>query len=786
MVSKQEKKSTGQTPRPCTEEPTRLEKINQRFESVDWTDLNSILTTLPGWKQELIRISSQSGNPSKRVHIEEFNLTTPYKDKILYQNTELILEPRKRHALFGHNGCGKSTLFRAMADGSLVHQGFPRHLSVLHMQEIETSPDNGNLMETVINSHELLYTLRLCRKHLLAEIEKKEKKEIRDNLDFVNKELEILKSDTAEERVSKMLKPLGFDDKAQKKNVNELSGGLRMRVALVCAFFQSPDLLLLDEPTNHLDFPSVLWLENRLRGYSGSFLLVTHDRQLLENVCNSVLVVEEKNIKYYRMDFQRFEKKKAIDDEKTLVEREKFLLKHRSSDPSTPLGRRVHQYREWITSYQERKVAVGDMFTFPDPSPLPGIDPDAPKDEIPLITMKDVTFKYPGTDVMIFSKKTNCTITAQTRMGIMGPNGAGKSTFLKLLTGRLQPTTGTVTTAEGFKLAYFGQHSAEELDLSMTPFEWMCFKYPGVKQTGKLRHHLKKAGMQGEMSDTRMNGFSGGQKARVIFAQLTYTCPHLLIMDEPTNFLDLESVDSLITACNKYPGAMLLVTHSRHMLHSCGNIYLSITPGKFSFFESITDCEKATYTFINDMEEGKSIKITKVQGGSGEQAQEEEEEEFSMEAIQRRRRLQKLAHEEAEKARREAVIQAEHEKLAKLAKIGGVDRDWQVGDDCLAFYAPEQRFYKAKIRQIPNKKKCNEKTDLTKGLICITYSGYGNSVRLHPNQVIPFTKEKPTTEQRQTAWDIHLQHLSITKKKKIAKKQELAKKKRAEKRARRR
>mgnify|MGYP002049007750 CR=1 FL=1 len=133
--------------------------------------------------------------------------------------------------------------------------------------------------------------------------------------------------------------------------------------------------------------------------------------------------------------------------------------------------------------------------------------------------------------------------------------------------------------------------------------------------------------MEGEMSETRMKGFSGGQKARVIFAQLTYQCPHLLIMDEPTNFLDLESVDSLITACNKYPGAMLLVTHSRHMLHSCGNIYLSITPGKFSFFENIKDCERATYSFIKDVEEGGKVKMKGMQGGAGEQGGDEEEEE---------------------------------------------------------------------------------------------------------------------------------------------------------------
>jgi len=233
---------------------------------------------------------------------------------------------------------------------------------------------------------------------------------------------------------------------------------------------------------------------------------------------------------------------------------------------------------------------------------------------------------------------------------------------------------------------------------------------------------------------------------------------------------------------------------------------LSITPGKFSFFEKITDCEKATYTFINDIEEGKNVKVTKVQGGSGEQGAEEEEEEFSMEAIQRRRQAAKRAQEEAERAKQEALDKAEQEKLAKLAQIGGADRAWQVGDECLAFYYPDQKFYKAKIRQIPKKpkggskkkgeegkqsKKDQEKSledALMGGLICITYSGYGNSVRLHPNQILPVLGEgtAPTKEQRQVAWDIHLQQAAINKKKKIAKKEAMQKKKRQERAARRR
>jgi ATPase subunit of ABC transporter with duplicated ATPase domains len=707
---------------------TRLDNINNRFDKVNWKSLESIITTFPQYKQELIALQNTK-NVSKKVNIELLNLWTPYKDKQLLKGSELVLEPRRRYALFGENGCGKTTLFRSIADGSLYDVGMPRHISTLHMQEIETSPDNGSIIETVLNSHELLYVLRRCRRELEERLKTEECKEYTNNLKYIVDELNILKSDTAEERISRMLKPLGFNEKAQQKNVNTLSGGLRMRVALVCAFFQQPDLLLLDDPTNHLDFPSVLWLENRLRTYSGSFILVTHDRNLLENVCNNVIIFSENELVYYNMDFPRYEKKKALDDAKMFKEREMFVNRNRNPDPSTPLAAKVKRYREWIKKYVRKEFEKNNMFTFPDSKMLEYHDSSIAQEDIPLINMKDVTFKYPGTDVFIFKTKTNCTITASTRMGIMGPNGAGKSTFLKLLTGRLTPTTGSIETNKDFKLAYFGQHSAEELDLDMSPFEWMCKMHPKIpeKDQGLLKHHLNKAGINGEMTETAMRGFSGGQKALVIFAKLTFSAPHLLIMDEPTNFLDLETVDALIKACNKYKGAMLLVTHSRHMLHSCGNIYLSITPGNFKFFGDIKSCERATYRFINELEEGGKVKVTSVHGGSGEV-----DEEFSQEAIMRRREEMKNVEQMKKQQKLEEKKKVEEETKPKV--IEAVKNDWKVGDECMALWGPDKKFYKATIKEIlPKRNK-----------VCVVYNSYGNYTTLYCSQIAPIDSDIST------------------------------------------
>jgi len=410
----------------------------------------------------------------------------------------------------------------------------------------------------------------------------------------------------AEERAQKMLRVLGFDEIGQKRLVSALSGGLRMRVALCMAFFIEADLLLLDEPTNHLDFPSVLWLENRLRGYRSAFLMVSHDRELLNNVCTNVLLLEDKQIKYYQMGFKEFEKKKATEDKKKFDEIEKFLQKNVNVDPSTMLGKQKHEKKLWSDTYYQRQVALAGKFTFPAPVPLSNPE-NLPVDQISLINLSNLRFSYnPSEGHFIFNDPIAFNVTAGTRCGVMGPNGAGKSTLLKLLTHKLVPTDGTVVDHPNFSLAYFGQHSTAELNPEMTPIEFMQSQFP-EESAGSLRQHLAKTSIIGMIADTRMVRLSFSQRSCVVFAKLTYVCPHLLILDEPTNFLDLESVDSLISACNKYKGALLLVSHNRDFLKKCAKQYLSVVPGSFKMYDNLKDAENGTYSFIAEMEEGGKV-----------------------------------------------------------------------------------------------------------------------------------------------------------------------------------
>lgn len=548
---------------------------------------------------------------SNAVNIEGFYLKTPFGDQTLLNGTDLVLEPGKRSCLYGANSTGKTLLFHYISEGKIKE--FPKHIHVHHCKELEPHELDDTTLGTVVNSHPLRRMLVKCeaaiRKLMTAEPapEGEAKAKLKDNLEFIQREMQSIKGYDAEERAAKMLRVLGFDDIGQKKPVSALSGGLRMRVALCMAFFIEADLLLLDEPTNHLDFPSVLWLENRLRSYGKAFLVVSHDRELLNNVTTGTILIEDRQLRYYNCGFKEFEKTKAAEDKKREEEIEKFLNKHRNADPSTMIGRDKAHKKAWLDNYQAHMVAMAGKFTFPAPVPLDNPENLKPED-ISLIKMDNLRFSYDEkTGHFIFNTPISFNVKASTRFGVMGPNGAGKSTFLKLLTQKLKPTSGTVVHHPKYTLAYFGQHSTAELELQKTASEWMQDQFPEEK-SGLLRAHLAKTSISGPIADTRMERLSFSQRSCIIFAKLTYFCPHLLIMDEPTNFLDLESVDSLIQACNKYKGALLLVSHNRDFLRKCANGYLSIVPGQFLTFDNMKKAEQATYTFIAEMEEGKNIK----------------------------------------------------------------------------------------------------------------------------------------------------------------------------------
>jgi ATP-binding cassette subfamily F protein 3 len=587
-----------------------------KFAELDWTSEEAVITCFPEYVQQQMAMA-RTKNVTKSIDLDDVSIQVPFsKSEYLLDMAELHIPQRAKMALMGAPGSGKSVLFAAMAAQEI--KGWPMHLQVHHMTEIQVSADAESLIDTVVHANVFLTRLHQCEEELKARIAKEQnadaKAKMTANLNFVQTKLRENGAEDAVERAAASLRVLGFDDVAQLKSTNSLSGGLRMRVALCASFFVEADLLLLDEPTNHLDFPSLLWLENRLRSYRKSFVVVCHDREILNNTCTSVTTItEDQGLKLWNMNYDAYEKARDKAEKKLSVDVQKFLDRNRNVDAASPLYAQVYRKRQWLNEYNRKVVMRMGQFVFPPPDALEADNEqkgvEVEQKDVSIIKIDDVRFSYdPITLPFIFDNPISIDITLDTRMGVMGPNGAGKSTFLKLITGRLNPVSGNIYTNGNARIGYFAQHHSAEMDLNTTPMETMQNAFPEAK-SGLLTAHLGKCGVLGDMCNTRMNDLSQGMRSCVGFAKITYVCPHLLIMDEPTNFLDIETVDSLISAANKYKGALLLVSHSRLFLQKCATSYLSIVPGQFLTFDNLKTCEQATYTFIAELEAGTKVKI---------------------------------------------------------------------------------------------------------------------------------------------------------------------------------
>ncbi|KAL9610547.1 MAG: hypothetical protein Q9167_004759 [Letrouitia subvulpina] len=533
-----------------------------------------------------LQIGAEQASKSKDIKVDGVDVSIG--GKRILSDTTLTMAFGRRYGLVGQNGIGKSTLLRALSRRELA---VPTHISILHVEQ-EITGDDTPALQAVLDAdvwrkHLLLEQdtiskqlaeLEAERSHLAdtskdAEMLDRKREALDTTLSDNHAKLSEMDSDKADSRAASILAGLGFSEERQHFATKTFSGGWRMRLALARALFCEPDLLLLDEPSNMLDVPSITFLSNYLQSYPSTLLVVSHDRAFLNEVATDIIHQHSERLDYYRgANFDSFyatkeERRKTAkrEYENQMAQRahlQAFIDKFRYNAAKSSEAQSRIKKLEKMPVLQAPESEYTVQFRFPEVEKL----------SPPIVQMSNVSFGFtPG---KLLLQNVDLDVQLDSRIGIVGPNGAGKTTVLKLLIGQLQPTAGIISQNPRLRVGFFAQHHVDALDMNASAVSFMAKNYPG-KVDEEYRRHLGAFGITGTTGLQKMALLSGGQKSRVAFACLSLTNPHILVLDEPSNHLDIEAMDALSLALNNFQGGVLMVSHDVTMLQTvCTSLWV--------------------------------------------------------------------------------------------------------------------------------------------------------------------------------------------------------------------
>jgi ATP-binding cassette, subfamily F, member 3 len=611
------------------------------------------------------------------LHIND--LTYRIEGRLLFDKATAGIPSGHKVGLVGRNGSGKTTLLRLIAgelspdDGGL---SVPRATRIGSVAQ-EAPGGQARLIDFVLAADRE-------RARLLAEAETAhDPVRIAD----IHERLNDIGAHAAPARAARILAGLGFDEAAQQRPCAEFSGGWRMRVALAAMLFTEPDLLLLDEPTNYLDLEGTLWLEDHLAHYPSTVLLVSHDRELLNRSVTSILHLDQRKLTLYSGGYDMFEEtrrekqrldlklKKKQDDERRRIEA--FILRFKAkASKATQAQSRIKALARMqpIAELIEERVVP---FAFPNP---------AKGMASPLIRLEGATAGYqPDRPVL---RALDLSLDADDRVGLLGANGNGKSTFAKLLAGRLAPMAGQRYGSDKILVGYFAQHQLDDLPADKSPYEHIRELMPEATEAQK-RARLGAWGFGVEKADTRAEYLSGGEKARLLLALATFHRPHLLILDEPTNHLDVDAREALVRALNDYEGAVILISHDRHLMDACTDRLWIVRDGTVKSYDGDMERYRAAC-----LAERRGLERGKANAPPSGRARPSPQEARRQAAEQRAA----LAPLKQAVARAEAEVEALNGEIAKLERLLA-DPDIYRGDAARAQTLARERSKRVEARR---------------------------------------------------------------------------------------